>query len=89
MSQSAGQNDLAQLRQILADRFDEGELRTFCFDLQLDYDDLLGTSKLDKARELVAYCERHNQVYGIIDTGKRLRPDIDWDQVAVGLAAKE
>jgi len=72
------QKVLTELRQILDARFDAGELRTLCFDLGVDYDDLPGEGKSDKARELVAYLERHGRLSELIRTGKQLRPDIAW-----------
>jgi hypothetical protein len=80
MSTLPGQNDLVKLHQIIASRFDEGELRTLCFNLQVDYDGLPGTSKPDKARELVAYFERRKAIPILVDIGKQLRPDIDWPE---------
>ncbi len=73
------------LRQILTERFDEGELRTLCFDLGIDYDSLGGSGKADKARELIAYSERHHSVAELIRVAKNQRPDISW----VGLAETE
>ncbi len=70
---------LIRLREVLATRFNEGELRTLCFDLGIDYDNLPGAGKADTARELVGYCERHNQVAALVEHGTRLRPDIPWD----------
>jgi hypothetical protein len=69
---------LTGLRQILATHFDEGELRTLCFDLHIDYDDLPGAGKVNKARELVAYLERHGQIPNLLEVGKQLRPDVVW-----------
>jgi tetratricopeptide (TPR) repeat protein len=67
---------LIRLRQILTERFDEGELHTLCFDLGVDYDNLPGQSKADKARELVEHLERHGRVSNLVETGKKLRSDI-------------
>src|SRR4029453_7991392 len=67
-----------RLREILSDRFDESELKTLCFDLDISYENLPGSSKADRARELVAYCERHACTRTLIQTGAQLRPDIDW-----------
>jgi Effector-associated domain 7/NACHT domain len=67
-----------RLREILIDRFNESELKTFCFDLGIPYEDLPGSGKADHARELVAYCERHACTHSLIQTGAQLRPDIDW-----------
>jgi hypothetical protein len=44
---------IIRLRELLTTRFNEGELRTFCFDLGIDYDDLPGAGKAGRARELV------------------------------------
>jgi hypothetical protein len=66
------------LRQILAERFDEGELRTLCFDLGIEYDDLPGKGRADKARELVAYLERRDRIPDLIEIGERIRPDVSW-----------
>jgi tetratricopeptide (TPR) repeat protein len=85
-----GQKHLTQLRRILTERFDEGELRTLCFDLDVDYDSLPGDGKADKARELVAYLERRDRVSELIETGKRQRPDIAaWAQVQLDLDMDE
>ena len=51
-----------KLRKTLTTHFSEGELQTLCFDLGVDYDDLPGEGKADKARELVAYLDRRNQL---------------------------
>jgi S1-C subfamily serine protease len=72
---------LARLRQILASRFAEGELRTICFDLGVDYDSLPGVGKADKAREIVAYLERREQIHELVRIGRRQRPDIPWEAV--------
>jgi hypothetical protein len=72
---------LTRLRQILATRFDEGELRTLCFDLGIRYDTLPTEGTENKARELVDYLERHDRILELVGTGERLRPDIAWDGV--------
>jgi hypothetical protein len=74
------ENYLVKLRQILSRRFDEGELRTLCFDSGMDYDSLPGTGKADKARELVAYFERRERIPDLVRIGKQLRPDISWER---------
>jgi len=68
-----------RLRQILAGRLDDGELRTLCFDLGIDYDDLPGEGKANKARELIAYLERRGLVPELVRVGRQMRPDIPWN----------
>ena len=44
----------------------------------IDYDDLPGQGKKDKARELIAYCQR----YGRLDLVAKLRelhPTVSWE----------
>ena len=78
MTDDRQQEYLTQLRELLARRFSAGELRTLCFDMGVDYDDLPGEGKADKARELVSFCDRHDTVAKLVETGKRLRPDVPW-----------
>jgi tetratricopeptide (TPR) repeat protein len=70
-----------RLRQILDRRFDEEELRTLCLDLGIDYDDLPGRGRSDKARELISSLERHGRLSELLVYGKQLRPSISWDAV--------
>ena len=68
--------DLVRLRQILTEHFDDGELRTLCFDLRIDYQSLPGEGKADKARELVAYCDRHERIAELEDKVRQLRSNV-------------
>ena len=69
---------LTNLRQMLACRFNESELRDLCFDLKVDYDNLPGEGKSDKARELIAYLDRRNSISELVRMGQQIRPDISW-----------
>lgn len=68
----------SRLREILNRHFSEGELRTLCFDLGVDYEDLPGRGKTSKARELIAYLERRGRLQDLIKIGQLQRPDADW-----------
>jgi len=76
---------MVQLRQILTERFNVEELCTFCFDLDVDYDDLPVLGKVGKARELVDHLERHDRILECLALGERRRPEIPWEQVRVAL----
>ena len=73
-----GWRERSRLRQLLAERFSEGELRTLCFDLGIEYDDLPGEGRADRARELVAYLERRDRISDLKEIGERMRPDVSW-----------
>lgn len=66
--------DSAQLRQVLIEKFNDQELRNLCFDLAVDYDDLPGSAKGDKARELILFCVRHDRLQELVELSRRLRP---------------
>jgi hypothetical protein len=65
----------AKLRRTLTTCFNESELRDLCFDLRVDYDDLPGQSKADKARELVAYFNRRGRLAELTKVCGQLRPN--------------
>lgn len=69
---------LKELRRILAKRFSEDDLRTLCFDLGMDYDDLPGRGKCGQARELVMYMHRHGRVSELEREIKRKRPELSF-----------
>lgn len=71
----------SELLLTLVQKFNDEELRTFCFHLNVDYDSLIGTGKEGKARELITFLERRNRFFDILNTGKRIRPDISWDSL--------
>jgi hypothetical protein len=77
------QANATKLRQILTKNFNEGELRTLCFDLrsmepEIDYDSLPGIGKADKARELVLYFEQRGHLSVLISICRKLRPKAPW-----------
>ncbi len=71
-------NQRIRLREILINRFSLSELKTLCFDLGVDYDNLAGEAKLDKVLALITYYERRRQVAQLLAAGKHMRNDIDW-----------
>jgi hypothetical protein len=75
------QKQLVQLRRILWTHFNVSELRDLCFDLGVDYEDLPDQTKRDLAREIVVHCKRHGRIPELIEIGKRLRPQVSWDDL--------
>lgn len=62
----------------LASYFSLEELYNLCFDLGVDYEDLPGGTKSGKARELVAFCERHQRIEPLLARSRELRPHVLW-----------
>jgi hypothetical protein len=75
------QQYLSRLLHLLDDHFDEEDLRTFCFHLGVDHENLPAIGKANKARELLMHLQRRGRVTDLIRTGKQLRPDVPWKDV--------
>ncbi len=69
---------LAKLHQNIAAYFGDEELRSLCFDLDVDYADLPASNKDGMARELVAYMERRGRIPELVEMCRKLRPNVEW-----------
>jgi hypothetical protein len=78
--------DRGALLQLLTEYFSEEDLKTLCFELDIDYDALEGGSKTSKARELVAYCENRDRLADLATALRKARPTL---QVPIALEATE
>lgn len=56
-----------ELRQILTHAFSLEELRNLCFDIGVDYDQLVGSEKGAKARSLVEYWQKRNDLGRLVE----------------------
>lgn len=54
--------DRNQIYEALTKRYNDSEFKQLCFSLQIDYDNLSGSSKSDKMRELVMLFERRERL---------------------------
>jgi len=75
-SVSIGHEQRQRLFQALSSYFSDGELRDLCFELGVVYDDLAGERHRDKARELVIYAWRRNQLVELEEAVRRARPHV-------------
>ncbi len=78
------QNDLStrsesKLRDQLAKYFTKSELKDLCLDLGIEYENLEGETRNDKARGLIQYCHRHGKFKELITTCKKLRLHVNWE----------
>lgn len=60
--------------------FSDDELRTLCFELSVDYDNLAADTKKGKARELIAEMQRHGRVNELVEKLLDARPHIAWQR---------
>jgi len=52
----------SELLRFLQEDVSEGELKTICFNLHVDYESLPAVGKADKALELLKYLQRRQQL---------------------------
>jgi hypothetical protein len=73
---------LAQLRQQLDKFFSQDELMTLCFDMGVDYEDLVGAGgpKSALTRNLVAYLLRRDRLSDLVEICSRVRPNVKWTE---------
>ncbi len=68
--------DPVSLRQALIQYYNEGELRTMCFDLGIDYESLGGQGKANNARALVAFAQNRGRLDEIVTYVRQTRPHV-------------
>jgi len=73
-------------RKFITENFNWEELRTLCQDLRVDFDSLPGEGKEAKARELVAYMDRHSRLDDLVAILKRERPRA-WQSLELAIAS--
>jgi len=75
--------DLRKLLRAINDTFSLDDLRDLCFELQLDYDNLPGSAKKDKARELIIHFDRRKRINVLVATFRELRPHVDFESIVL------
>jgi hypothetical protein len=78
---SINQARLIALHGILTERFSLEDLRTLCFQLGVDWDNLPGRGKGVMARELLRFLKHRERLADLVSIGKQQRPDIPWDEI--------
>lgn len=68
------------LRALLDETLTTEEVKTACFDLDIDFDNLPGDNKLAKIRELINYCERKHLIPTLINLSRSYRPSENWPE---------
>ncbi len=79
----------AKLRQQTTSSLSIEELRSLCFDLEIDYENLPGEGKEAKVREMIALMQRDNKIPSLIDHLSEIRPNIQWVEIYLDEPPKE
>jgi Effector-associated domain 7/SIR2-like domain len=80
-SQQNSQNILSTLRQLCSQNFDDSEIRDLCLDLDIQYENLAGDSKLAKVRELLLYVKRRQILPDLMVLFIKQRPKLPWPNI--------
>lgn len=81
-------DQIASLYEYLSRAYDEQELRTLCLRLPVQFDDLGGAGKSDRARELILWHERREQLEALQKALAADRPD-QWARYASTLKPRD
>jgi hypothetical protein len=72
---------LIELRNVFRERFNLSDLADLCQELGIDIENLPGTSRNEKARELAAYLGRRDMVGKLAVVGPKSWPDLPWLEI--------
>lgn len=75
---------LIELRDTFATAFSEEELRDLTLAMGIDYENISGTTKSAKARELASYLWRRSMLPKLAEVGPKLFPDVSWMKILEG-----
>ena len=73
--------NLQLFRDTIASNFNLEELNNLCFDLNINFENLSGTTLHLKSKELVMYCDRYNKLSDLLEQCKKLRPNTSWQEI--------
>ena len=73
--------DVAKLYVLICKLFSEDELKTLCFELGIEYDDLGGVGRAGKARELIQLCQRRDKLDSLLNAVQGARPNADMSAI--------
>ncbi len=73
---SSEQVDTTKLHQQIIAHFSNDDLRTLCFNLDIDYESLPPGGKAAKARDLITHCQNHRRLDDLVTLVLQQRPAI-------------
>lgn len=73
--------DLPHIRKQMVAVFSLSDIRTVCFDINVDFENLPGENTVqDKCRELLEYCSNRGTLSALLLKLNEERPHVDWNQ---------
>ncbi len=81
--------NLPKLLDLTSLHFSEDELKTLCFELGVEFEDLGGVGKTGKARELIQFCRRNDKLQELVAALHAKRPDAEFESTLGGGSAND
>jgi hypothetical protein len=72
------QEGVSALKNIFIERFSLNNMEELVLALDIDFENLPGSTKSAKALALVEYLNRHRLMHRLRAVGSKMRPDVDW-----------
>jgi hypothetical protein len=72
--------DIGLLRRNMQKALDDEELADLCFDMHIGYEDLKGTNRSARIRELILLCERSGRIGDLLAHCRLMRPNLEWQK---------
>jgi len=82
--------DLLEFWELISSYFDLEEVRTLCFGLSIEFDDLGGEGRKDKIRELILELRKQGRLLNLVEAVIEQRPNlsnVDWNKVRQDIGA--
>lgn len=76
--EAEGGAEVARLGRLLDAHFDMGELRLLCAEMGIEWENLVGERRVEKAYALVASCGRNGRLGELVAAVRRERPAVAW-----------
>ncbi|MCL4265199.1 MAG: hypothetical protein KJ069_18430 [Anaerolineae bacterium] len=81
VQQQPTDKELQQLYQVLLSHYDDSEIRSLCFLLNIEYELLPPGNRADKARGLIEHCRRHGRSKELLLACRNDRLNLDWSWI--------
>lgn len=78
------QDKARRVAHLVDHHFNENELRTLCLDFHLEYENVEGETKAEKALELAMYFYRRKTLDVFVNWLAGQRPEVDWPDTVLG-----
>ena len=70
--------DKASIHELIDTHFNIEELRGLCFDMNIEYENLVGDTRRTKVQSLLTHCLKHGRLPALESRCRRLHAHVEW-----------